>query len=82
MSPAASHPSRRASGPSSVNHCEVWYYVAFTANHLQRESDGRVRAPDARGLSIAIDPAGVRKYLVDVEFQVGGKALFASTANL
>ncbi len=54
----------------------------FTANHLPRGADGRVRAPDAPGLGIEIDPAGVRKYLVDVLIKAGGKTLFASAADL
>ena len=56
--------------------------LAFTANHLERDADGQVAAPDAPGLGIAIDAAGVRRYLVDVDIKVGGRALFASTADL
>jgi len=56
--------------------------LAFTANHLERDADGYIAAPDAPGLGIAINPDGVRQYLVDVEIKVGGKTLFASTAAL
>jgi L-alanine-DL-glutamate epimerase-like enolase superfamily enzyme len=50
----------------------------FTATHLAPDAAGRVHAPDAPGLGVEIDRAGVRKYLVDVEIKVGGKRLFAS----
>ena len=56
--------------------------LAFTANHLERDAEGYVAAPDAPGLGIDIDIDGVQRYLVDVDIKVGGKTLFASTAAL
>jgi L-alanine-DL-glutamate epimerase-like enolase superfamily enzyme len=53
----------------------------FTANHLDRDVEGRVCVPDAPGLGIAIDPQAVRKYLVDVEIRAKGRTLFASSAQ-
>lgn len=50
--------------------------LAFTRNHLTRDANGDIRAPDAPGLGIDIDPEGVRKYLVDVDIRVGGKTLY------
>jgi L-alanine-DL-glutamate epimerase-like enolase superfamily enzyme len=53
----------------------------MTANHLQRDADGEIAAPDAPGLGIEIAPAGVRKYLQDVDIRVNGRPLF-STAKI
>jgi L-alanine-DL-glutamate epimerase-like enolase superfamily enzyme len=52
---------------------------AFTANTLDRDSEGYVSVPDAPGLGIAIDAKGARQYLVDVEIKVKGKILFHSS---
>ena len=49
---------------------------AFTANKLERDDNGEIRAPDAPGLGIDIDPVGVRQYLLDVEIKVGDKVLY------
>jgi L-alanine-DL-glutamate epimerase-like enolase superfamily enzyme len=49
---------------------------AFTANKLERDANGEIRAPDAPGLGIDIDPVGVRQYLLDVEIKVGDKVLY------
>jgi L-alanine-DL-glutamate epimerase-like enolase superfamily enzyme len=54
--------------------------LAFTANRLERDGNGEMRAPDAPGLGIAIDPAGVRQYLLDVEIKVAGKVLYRTPA--
>jgi L-alanine-DL-glutamate epimerase-like enolase superfamily enzyme len=50
--------------------------IEMTATHLDRDADGQVLAPDAPGLGIEIDPAAIRKYLVDVEIAVQGKTLY------
>jgi L-alanine-DL-glutamate epimerase-like enolase superfamily enzyme len=52
---------------------------AFTANHLDRDREGYVSAPDAPGLGIAIDAQGARQYLVDVEIKAKGRILFVSS---
>ncbi len=52
---------------------------AFTANHLDRDTEGYVSVPDAPGLGIAIDARGAREYLVDVEIKAKGRVLFVST---
>ena len=52
--------------------------IELTANHLERDADGTVRAPDAPGLGITIDPRAVRKYRVEVDIRVGGKTLYTS----
>jgi L-alanine-DL-glutamate epimerase-like enolase superfamily enzyme len=51
----------------------------FTANHLDRDSDGFVSLPDGPGLGIAIDSEAARKYLVEVEIKAKGRTLFASS---
>jgi L-alanine-DL-glutamate epimerase-like enolase superfamily enzyme len=50
--------------------------VEITATHLERGSDGKVRVPDEPGLGIAVDPGGIRRYLVDAEITVGGRTLY------
>jgi L-alanine-DL-glutamate epimerase-like enolase superfamily enzyme len=49
---------------------------AFTANKLVRDGNGEIRAPDAPGLGVDIDPEGISQYLLDVEIRVGGKVLY------
>ncbi len=51
----------------------------LTVNHLERDGQGYVHAPDAPGLGITIDTAAARRYLVDVEIKVRGTRLFASS---
>ncbi len=53
---------------------------AFTRNTIARDGNGEVRAPEAPGLGIDIDPEGVRRYLLDVEIKVGGKVLYRTPA--
>ena len=48
----------------------------ISANHLQRDENGEVAAPDAPGLGIEIDAAALRMYLVDVEIKVAGRTLY------
>ena len=50
--------------------------LAYVANPMLRDARGELRAPDAPGLGIDIDAAGVRKFLLDVEIKVGGKVLY------
>lgn len=52
--------------------------LEFTRNHILRDANAEIAAPDAPGLGIEIDPAGVQKYLIDVEIKVSGKLLFRS----
>jgi len=50
--------------------------LEFTRNHLERDANGEIAAPDAPGHGIDIDPAGVRKYLVETEIKVAGRTLY------
>jgi L-alanine-DL-glutamate epimerase-like enolase superfamily enzyme len=50
--------------------------VELTANHLERDADGEIAAPDQPGLGIDVDTAAVRRYLLDVEIRVQGKVLY------
>ncbi len=52
--------------------------VELTVNHLKRDANGSVHAPDAPGLGIAPDLAAVKKYLVPVEISVRGAVLYRS----
>ena len=51
----------------------------LTANHLERDGEGFIKAPDAPGLGIAINREKARGYLVDVEIRAKGKSLFSSS---
>jgi len=52
--------------------------VEMTANHLARDANGTVRAPDAPGLGIDIDAQAIQRYQVDVEIRIGGRTLYTS----
>jgi len=54
----------------------------ITGNHLERDAEGCVSAPDAPGLGITIDTEAAHRYLVDVEIKVQGKLLFASSNQM
>ncbi|MCU1269183.1 MAG: mandelate racemase [Acidobacteriaceae bacterium] len=54
----------------------------LTFNHLERDDEGYVSAPDAPGLGIEIDTEAARCYLVDVEIKVKGRLLFASSDQI
>jgi L-alanine-DL-glutamate epimerase-like enolase superfamily enzyme len=54
--------------------------LAFTANHMERDGNGEIAAPDAPGLGIAIRPEGIREYLQDVEIRVNGRTLYRTPA--
>jgi len=50
--------------------------LELTANHLERDANGEIVAPEAPGLGIEIDADAVRRYLVDAEIRVGGQVLY------
>jgi len=50
--------------------------VDLTSNHLERNRDGEIRAPDAPGLGIQIDLPSLAGYLVDTEIKVNGQILY------
>jgi L-alanine-DL-glutamate epimerase-like enolase superfamily enzyme len=52
--------------------------VDFVATPLQHNGNGEIAAPDAPGLGIGINPAGMQKYLVNVDIKVAGKTLYAT----
>lgn len=54
--------------------------TAFIATPMLRDANGELAAPDAPGLGVDIDMAGVRNYLLDVEIKVGGKVLYRTPA--
>jgi L-alanine-DL-glutamate epimerase-like enolase superfamily enzyme len=54
----------------------------LTSNHVERNSQGYVTLPDSPGLGIDINIEAARRYLVDVEIQVKGDVLFASSPLL
>ncbi len=54
--------------------------VDFVATPIARDADGMVRAPDAPGLGITVNAAGMKPYLVDVEIKVAGRVLYRTPA--
>ncbi len=50
--------------------------VEMTQNHIARDADGRVFAPDAPGLGVLPDLEKVKQYLVPVEIEVRGQTLY------
>jgi L-alanine-DL-glutamate epimerase-like enolase superfamily enzyme len=54
----------------------------LTSNHLERDREGYVFAPDSPGLGIEINTLAARRYLVDVEIKVKGSSLFVSSREL
>lgn len=50
--------------------------VAITENHLERDANGYIHAPNAPGLGMVINRAGLQEYLVDTEIRVQGKILY------
>ena len=49
---------------------------AITKNTIARDANGQVQAPDAPGLGMEIDIAGIQPYLVETEIRVAGKVLY------
>lgn len=54
--------------------------AALTRTAILRDAAGEVRAPDAPGLGLEVDPSTVRRYLVDTELRVGGRTLYRTPA--
>ncbi len=50
----------------------------LSVNHLLPDANGEIRAPDAPGLGIEVDLAGLAPYLRTVEIRVDGTTLFRS----
>ena len=53
---------------------------AITVESIDRGADGLIRLPDGPGLGMTVDPARFKPYLVDVEINVGGRALYRTPA--
>jgi L-alanine-DL-glutamate epimerase-like enolase superfamily enzyme len=54
--------------------------IDLTSNHLERDGNGDVRAPDAPGLGITVNREALKQYRVDVEIRVGGRTLYETPA--
>jgi L-alanine-DL-glutamate epimerase-like enolase superfamily enzyme len=48
----------------------------ISVNHIEVDANGQVHVPDAPGLGIEVNTAGLRKYLIDVEIRTQGKLLY------
>ncbi|HEX4785778.1 MAG TPA: mandelate racemase/muconate lactonizing enzyme family protein [Candidatus Sulfotelmatobacter sp.] len=53
--------------------------IELTTNHLARDNEGYVTAPEFPGLGIEINPEAIHRYSVDVAIKVKNKLLFDST---
>lgn len=50
----------------------------MSETHLLPDANGMVHVPEAPGLGITMDLAGMKKYLVDTEISVKGKTLYST----
>ncbi len=50
--------------------------VDITSNHLRPDQNGEIQVPDAPGLGMAVNVAGLSRYLVDVEIVVEGTTIY------
>jgi L-alanine-DL-glutamate epimerase-like enolase superfamily enzyme len=50
--------------------------VELTTEHIERDADGLVRAPDRPGLGLFPNINALQKYLVDVEIRIGKQILY------
>jgi L-alanine-DL-glutamate epimerase-like enolase superfamily enzyme len=48
----------------------------ISVNHLVPDRRGEVHLPEAPGLGITVEPARIRKYLLEVDISVKGKSLY------
>ena len=48
----------------------------LTHEHIERDGEGRIQAPEAPGLGISPDLEAIRRYLVDVEISAKGELLY------
>jgi len=52
----------------------------LSANHMARDGNGEIAAPDAPGLGIEVDAGAVRRYLQEAEIKVSGRTLYRTPA--
>jgi L-alanine-DL-glutamate epimerase-like enolase superfamily enzyme len=52
--------------------------VDITTDHLEVDANGEVTLPDAPGLGLNVNTAGLASYLVDAEIRVAGHTLYAT----
>ena len=55
--------------------------IDLTSNHIERDKDGFIHVPDAPGLGMTVNAAGLKNYLVDVEIRIKGQVIYR-TPNL
>ena len=87
-SPRTWRSARRSSPmPASKDHVICEYPFApkavawdMSATHLAPDGNGEVVLPSAPGLGIEMNPAGMARYLVDVEISAKGKLLYRTPA--
>jgi L-alanine-DL-glutamate epimerase-like enolase superfamily enzyme len=52
----------------------------ITVDHIERDANGEIRAPERPGLGLTVNTVGLGKYLLDVEIKVGGQVLYRTPA--
>jgi L-alanine-DL-glutamate epimerase-like enolase superfamily enzyme len=50
--------------------------IDLTTNHIELDGDGFIHVPDAPGLGMTVNVAGLKDYLVDAEIRVNGRVLY------
>src|SRR5262249_42537141 len=48
----------------------------LTTNQIERDKDGFIHVPDAPGLGMTVNVAGLKNYLVDAEIRIRGQVLY------
>jgi L-alanine-DL-glutamate epimerase-like enolase superfamily enzyme len=49
-----------------------------TRTTISRDEDGTIKAPDAPGLGLEIDPSAFNKYLQDIDIRIAGRTVYRS----
>jgi len=52
----------------------------LTTNQIERDKDGFIHVPDAPGLGMTVNVAGLKNYLVDAEIRIRGQVLYHTPA--
>lgn len=50
----------------------------ITTNHIALDANGQIHVPEAPGLGMTVNTAGLGKYLLDVEIRVGNDVLYVT----
>jgi L-alanine-DL-glutamate epimerase-like enolase superfamily enzyme len=52
----------------------------LTRQHIERDANGAIRAPEGVGLGIDVDREALTRYLIDTEIRVAGQTVYRTPA--